>query len=581
RPYINAFDVSVSNVADDAFIKGRVYANVLNLMMPSAHNNVDFSCQWYTTFYVLTNTGYLYEVKPNGQNGHFSTFFANNKGVQTDPLGWINDNSAYTSSLAVSCYGGFASYKSLDCDVSSNNRFRDSKVPTYDPRRPDMALTRIVDGEEKTVDDITHKIFFCIPSSDMPAYAKAVYGSSVDSTWLLTNLNAEDAPLISNLSLVGKESRLPGVLGPEGVDIFFEANASGDYLIEMVFGPGYTNRIFSGYCEKGENVIDWDGLDGNGKRVPVVNVSLAGKLKSAEIHFPFFDLESNKNGFSLNQLNAEWTAVERDTIYWDDSSLNGVGALASGEDPLQMTTGTSSPGHKWLYNSGSNRGDRRVIDTWTFAQGASRGTQNLSAYSRYIDLGILSVVADTTVAHVGEMVSYTLEVVNKAGGKMEYKGDSVIVDSDADSASVGVWFPRGGFVTTSVELLDSDDPTCRVARQPSSSEFGLGFISLKNGKRATLRVSGYATSALAHNFIQPIGFIMRPGDFFEVDAKNLASDGMPLNPLNEYEGIENDNVMMVNEPIFLLNSAPESMANDTVVPAGRSVTGNVLNNDAD
>lgn len=581
RPYINAFDVSVSNVADDAFIKGRVYANVLNLMMPSAHNNVDFSCQWYTTFYVLTNTGYLYEVKPNGQNGHFSTFFANNKGVQTDPVGWINNNSDYSSSLAVSCYGGFASYKSLDCDVSSNNRFRDNKVPTYDPRRPDMALTRIVDGEEKTVDDITHKIFFCMPSQDMPAYARAVYGSKVDSTWLLTNLNSEDAPLISNLSLVGKESRLPGVLGPEGVDIFFEANASGDYLIEMVFGDGYANRTFAGYCEKGENVIDWDGLDGNGKRVPVVNVSLAGKLKSAEIHFPFFDLESNKNGFSLNQLNAEWTAVERDTIYWDDSSLNGVGALASGEDPLQMTTGTPSPGHKWLYNSGSNRGDKRVIDTWTFAQGASRGTQNLSAYSRYIDLGITSVTCDTSVAHVGEIVSYTLGVVNKAGGKVEYKGDSVIVDSDADSASVGVWFPRGGFVTTSIELLDSDDPTCRVARQPSSSEFGLGFISLKNGKRATLKVSGYATSALAHNYIQPIGFIMRPGDFFEVDAKNLASDGMPLNPLNEYEGIENDNVMVAVGSLFLLNTAPDALSNDTVVPAGRIVSGNVLNNDKD
>ncbi|MCR5498282.1 MAG: InlB B-repeat-containing protein [Paludibacteraceae bacterium] len=581
RPYINAFDVSVSNEDDDAFIKGRVYANVLNLMMPSVYNNNDFSCQWYSTFYVLTNTGYLYEVKPNGQNGHFSTFFANNKGVQTNPVGWINDNSAYSSSLAVSCYGGFASYKSLDCDVSSNNRFRDSKVPTYDPRRPDMALTRVVDGEEKTVDDITHKIFFCIPSSDMPAYAPAVYGSTVDSTWLLTNLNAENAPLISNLSLVGKESRLPGVLGPEGVDIFFEANASGDYLIEMVFGAGYANRILSGYCEKGENVIDWDGLDGNGKRVPVVNVSLAGKLKSAEIHFPFFDLENNKNGLILNQLNAEWTAVERDTIYWDDSSLSGVGSLVSGEDPLQMTAGTTSPGHRWIYNRGSNRGDKRIIDTWTFAQGASRGTQNLSAYSRYIDLGITSVVADTTVAHVGEVVSYTLEVVNKAGGKMEYNGDSVIVDSDADSASVGVWFPRGGFVTTSVELLDSDDSTCRVARQPSSSEFGLGFISLKNGKRATLRVSGYATSSLAHNYIQPIGFIMRPGDFFEVDAKNLASDGMPLNPLNEYEGIVNDNVMMVDVPIFLLNSAPVSVANDTVVRAGRSVTGNVLNNDAD
>jgi len=157
----------------------------------------------------------------------------------------------------------------------------------------------------------------------------------------------------------------------------------------------------------------------------------------------------------------------------------------------------------------------------------------------------------------------------------------VIVDSDADSASVGVWFPRGGFVTTSIELLDSDDPTCRVVRQPSSSEFGLGFISLKNGKRATLKVSGYATSSLAHNYIQPIGFIMRPGDFFEVDAKNLASDGMPLNPLNEYEGIENDNVMVAVGSLFLLNTAPDALSNDTVVPAGRIVSGNVLNNDKD
>ena len=579
RPYINAFDVSVSNEADDAFIKGRVYANVLNLMMPSSYQNTNYSCEWYTTLYVLTNTGYLYEVKPNGQNGHFSTFFANNKGIQTDPLGWITDNADYSSSKAIPCYGGFASYKSVDASLS-NSHFVDNKVPIYDPRRPDMESKRMVEGEEKTTDDVTHKIFFCIPSSDLPASARAVYGKKVETTWLLTSLNAEDAPLISNLSLVGKESHLEGVLGPEGVNIHFDANASGDFLIEMIFGAGYENRILSGYCEKGRNVIEWDGLDGNGKAVPVVNISLAGKLKSAEIHFPFFDLENNKNGLLLNQLNAEWTAVERDSIYWDDSSLTGLGTVSSAEDPLSMTEGTKSPGHKWLYRN-SNRGNNRIIDTWTFAQGASRGVQNLSAYSRYIDLGIRSVTCDTNVAHVGEIVSYTLEVVNKAMGKVKYGEDSVIVDSDADSASVGVWFPTGGFVTTSVELLDSDDPTCRVARQPSSAEFGLGFISLKNGKQATLRVSGYATAHMAHNSMRPIGFIMRPGDFFEVDAKNLASDGMPLNPLNEYEGIENDNVMVANRSVFLLNTAPDASANDTIVPAGRSVSGNLLNNDKD
>lgn len=580
HPYINAFDVSVSNVEDNAFIKGRVYANVLNMMMPSTYQGNAYSCEWYTSLYVLTNTGYLYEVKTNGQNGHFSTFFANNKGVQTDPLGWIQNNTVYSSSRAIPCYGGFASYKSTDIDLASGNRFVNNRVPTYDPRRPDTTLTRIVDGEEKSVDDITHKIFFCKPSLDMPAVARAVYGKRVDSTWLLTNLNSEGAPLISNLTLVGKESHLKGVLGPEGVDIFFEANASGDFLIDMDFGAGYTNRVLSGYCEKGENVIDWDGLDGAGKSVPVVNITLSGKLKSAEIHFPFFDLENNKKGLILNQLNAEWSAVERDTIYWDDSSLSNLGTLASGEDVLEKTAGTNSPGHRWN-NNGSGRGNNRIIDTWTFAQGADRNVQNISAYSRFIDLGITSVSIDTSLAHVGELISYTLEVENLNRGKILYQGDSVIVDSDADSASVGVWFPRGGFVTTSVELLDSDDPTCRVARQPSSTEYGLGFISLKSGKRATLKVSGYATSAWAHNEIRPIGFIMRPGDYFEVDAKNLASDGMPLNPLNEYEGIENNNVMMADRALFLLNSAPVSAAYDTIVPAGRSVSGNVLNNDKD
>lgn len=578
RPYINAFDVSVSNIADNAFIQGRAFANVLNLLMPSDYKGSSYSCEWYTTLYVLTNTGYLYEVKPNGQNGHFATFFANNKGVQSDPMGWVTDNTAISASKASASYGGVPSYKSLNSSLTGN-RFSNNRVPIYDPRRPDTHLTREIGGEVKTVDDITHKIFFTKPASDLPASAPAVFGSLVDETWLLTDLNSKDSPLLSNVTLVGKESHVKGLLGPEGVDIFFEANASGEYLLEMDFGSGYQRRILSGFCEKGENVIDWDGLDGNGKRVPVVDFSVAGKLKSAEIHFPFFDLENNKHGLILNQLNAEWTAVERDTVYWDDSSL-GV-SKQTNEDALDMTSGTKSPAHIWYYRNNDSRGNQRIMDTWTYAQGASRNTQHLTAVSRFIDLGITSIVCDASLAHVGDIISYTLEVENKAIGKTKFNGDSVMVDADADSASVGVWFPTGGFVTTSVELVSSDDPSCRVVGQPSGEEYGLGFISLKNGKKATIRVSGYATSALAHSVIQPTGFIMRPGDFFELDAKNLASDGMPLNPLNEYEGIANDNVKRVGTTLFLLNSAPDAASCDTIVPAGRTVTGNVLSNDKD
>lgn len=577
-PYINAFDISVSNKADDAFIPGRVYANVLNLLMPSAFGGSNYACEWYTTLYVLTNTGYLYEVKPNGQNGHFSTFFANNKGVQVDPTGWVTDNSDFSTSKAIACYGGLPSYASYDSQLSGN-QFKDSKVPTYDPRRPDRPSTRMVEGEEKVTDDITHKIFFTKPASDMPASAPAVYGKQVATTWLLTGLNAKDTPTLTNLNLVGKESNLPGVMGPEGVNLYFEANASGDYILEMTFGEGYANRVFSGVCQKGENVIEWDGLDGAGRNVPVANIVLAGKLKTAEIHFPFFDMENNKHGLLLNQLNADWSAIARDTIYWNDSNLAGVVKGAS-EDELDMSDGTDSPGHIWLNNQ-SNRGNNRIIDTWTYAQGASSESQSLSAVSHYIDLSINSITCEETSTHVGDPVSFVLEVENRAAGDVLFQGETVTVDADADSASVGVWFDGGGFYTTSVELISSDDPACQVKQQPSGEEYGLGFISLKHGKSAKILVTGYVSGALAHGKIQPMGFVMRPGDYFEVDAKNLASDGMPLNPAAEYEGMDSNNLLLLSEPIYVLNSAPSTVPDVTTVAAGQVATGNVLENDAD
>lgn len=576
-PYINAFDVSVSNKEDNAFIPGRVYANVLNLLMPSAYGGTNYNCEWYTTLYVLTNTGYLYEVKPNGQNGHFSTFFANNKGVQINPEGWVTDNSDFSASKALGCYGGLPAYASLTSELTGN-QFKNQRVPTFDPRRPDRRSTRVIDGEERVTDDITHKIFFTKPASDLPASARAVYGKQVVETWLLSDLNAKDTPTLTNLNIVGKESNKKGIMGPEGVNLFFEANAAGDYLLEMTFGEGYTNRTFAGVCQKGENVIEWDGKDGAGRMVPVVDIVLAGKLKTAEIHFPFFDLENNKKGLILNQLSADWSSVERDTIYWDDSKL-GV-AKGAAEDALDMTKGTKSPGHIWL-NRQSDRGNNRIIDTWTYAQGASGETQSLSALSLYIDLSVNSVNCDAASTHVGEEISYTMEIENRAVGEYTFKGESVQVSADADSASFGVWFADGGFHMTQVELVSSDDPTCAVKRQPSGDEFGMGYISLKNGKRATVRVKGYVDAKMAHQKVQPLGFVMRPGDFFEIDANNLASDGMPLDPAAEYEGMSHNNLVEVATPLFVLNSAPEPGSDDALVAAGQMVEGNLLSNDMD
>lgn len=134
---------------------------------------------------------------------------------------------------------------------------------------------------------------------------------------------------------------------------------------------------------------------------------------------------------------------------------------------------------------------------------------------------------------------------------------------------------------TQVELVSSDDPTCAVKRQPSGDEFGMGYISLKNGKRATVRVKGYVDAKMAHQKVQPLGFVMRPGDFFEIDANNLASDGMPLDPAAEYEGMSHNNLVEVATPLFVLNSAPEPGSDDALVAAGQTIEGNLLSNDMD
>lgn len=90
---INAFDVSVLNVEGTAFVKGRVYLNVLNIYICPGGN---YDEPWNTQFYILTNSGYLYYMNTNGMNPCMASFFVNNKGVQT---GGVSESGTYVASM--------------------------------------------------------------------------------------------------------------------------------------------------------------------------------------------------------------------------------------------------------------------------------------------------------------------------------------------------------------------------------------------------------------------------------------------------------------------------------------------------
>lgn len=180
--------------------------------------------------YTLTKDGYTYRVKNNGNNGIYFTFFVNNNGFLDA-----------SSQLPI--------YKSLN---GSTAAFLSGKV--QNPNNAD------------TTKNITHKMFYSLPNSDLPiSSVGAVPGSS---TWLK---NAVVTPQVTNVSLVGVEGT-PGQVSNKGGYIKFNADVQGNYTIVIEStpsNPSFAARTLVGASSAGANQILWDGKDGNGNASPV------------------------------------------------------------------------------------------------------------------------------------------------------------------------------------------------------------------------------------------------------------------------------------------------------------------------
>lgn len=341
--FISAWDISVANAAKNALIPGRVYAPILNL---DIFGNWTEARGFYGKMFVQTNDGYTYRVNNNGNNGYAFEFFVNNKGFVNS-----SGNPIYQS-------------------VNHTNVVRIIK----DPRAAD------------TNTDITQKMFYTLPSVDLPAFSTgAVPGGS---TWLK---GARIKPKVTFLKANGIEGT-PGRISSKGGKIEFEANLPGKYtvVIRSTTNPSsFPTRTIEGYAVAGHNEVPWDGKDGAGNPLPVGTspAEVTVQLQGAEVHFPYFDVEINPRGLILELLSENNATVESDVVYWDDTPIDNYNnPNAEHSNPAKTPpTGISSNsnGHKWgsyvasgngtgSGNSGtgnSSFGNNKSMDTWTFILG--------------------------------------------------------------------------------------------------------------------------------------------------------------------------------------------------------------------
>ncbi|MNS06832.1 Large cysteine-rich periplasmic protein omcB precursor [compost metagenome] len=533
---IAAWDVSVRNAANSAWISGRVYSNVFNLHIQGT--TFTSAKAFYGKFVVLTRDGVAYRVTNNGSNGVGFTFFVNNKGF-------------------LDTTGG-PSYKSLNISSPSSADFR-----VHDPRSQDDA------------NNVTHKIFYTDPAADLPANAiQAVSTSSSTTTWLK---NAVITPTASNLTYTGVEGT-PNLSGNKGAYIGFDSNLAGTFRVEII--GDFPTRTITGNCSPGTNTVFWDGRDGAGN-VLAPNTSIGEirvQLFGAEVHFPFIDMEINPGGIIIEQLNESYALYtpNRDLVYWDDSNVTGGNANTVSNPTASGNAGISSNsnGHKWGRNSsgssgsgntgdgGSSFGNEKSLDTWSFVPGEVI-IKTLDIIVASADLEVESITPSTTTISIGQTMNYQVVVKNNGPSDVTGAGFAFIVPA--------------GFTITGVTYVNSQGTVVVVtgAVDPVTGNY-IADLNMTNGSEIVFTITGTVGSSLAGLPLNVEGSIIRPADVTDIDATNPGTTP-PTDPHLEClngTAVENCNNIAYNNlnVAAIADLRVVKTANATVPTVGQQVT---------
>lgn len=321
---VAAWDVSVYD-ENGVYVPGRTFTNYVAM---NCSRNKYTSKVLNAQFYILTKDGYQYAVDMNGMDPYGFVFFANNRGM----IDKTTNTSVYHSVNAG------------DNEMNNLSRFN------IEVQRPDAA---------DTVTNITHRVFFNAPASDLPESipTKAQAPAQADSFRFTGTGDGT-----TTVQTGGFFSFVSDKISTYNVTIAFE-------------DPSYQDVVIGNSSVVGSNSIYWDGKDANGKTVPAGSYTATLQTNGGEYHFPLLDAEVNNYGLKIVLQNPPYVpdGFEDDMIYYNATNFtagNGVKSNVStsgAPSPQNATGGVLSENGAFAFTD--RWGDMMANDVWTYFPG--------------------------------------------------------------------------------------------------------------------------------------------------------------------------------------------------------------------
>ena len=343
---ILAWDITVSQGAagneGGALLTGRVYTNRYVSIISQNGNTTS------PTFYVLTKTGFLYQVDFNDTDPFRFPIFSNSVGI-------VDGNQQPT----------FRSHGRFDV-------IRDDDPTTWNPDTFYLYLPWAQDFGPI----INNKIFFNLPDANMPQSAPVtdVFNNNPHTTWLYNN--AQDVNVtISGFHFDGVDTS--GTCGDNvmvfnlGGHLVFNTDKGGQARLSLdLDGNGSFNDpvdvVIFDEVTAGTDSIFWNGLDGTGTPLAVqdgftLNYDL--QIRAGEIHILVQDVENDNGGISFNLL-SDVGLPQTDLFYYDHSKVaDGLTNAVSGGGSPGNALPTNVP-----FTYTGNWGNNKILDSWSFVE---------------------------------------------------------------------------------------------------------------------------------------------------------------------------------------------------------------------